>query len=118
MSDLISIVDLEVRGYIGVTDSERARAQRLHITLDMSVDCIRTAAASDNVAQTINYTTVAQRVRGFVEKRPRNLLETLAEQIAADLLEAYPIQKLTIEIKKFILPDVRFVSVKIERSKN
>jgi dihydroneopterin aldolase len=118
MSDLIRVIDLEVQARIGVSEEERAQPQRLLVSLEMSVDGFPQAAASDDLALTVDYFTVAQRVKTLAAERPRHLLETLAEEIAADLLKRFPIPKLTLEIKKFILPDARHVSVKIERSKN
>jgi dihydroneopterin aldolase len=116
MSDLIRVVDLEVFAYLGVPDEERRQAQRLLVSLEMSVASITHAAKTDDLSRTINYYDVAQRVKVLVDRRPRKLLETLAEEISTDLLKTYPIQKLILEIKKFILPDTQFVSVKIERT--
>jgi dihydroneopterin aldolase len=118
MSDLIRVLDLEVQAHIGVSEKERAQPQRLLISLEMEVDSLAHAAATDDLALTVDYFTVAQRVKTVAAERPRHLLETLAEEIAADLLKHFPIPKLTLEIKKFILPDARYVSVKIERAKN
>lgn len=118
MSDLIRVLDLEVHAHIGVPEAERARPQRLLISLEMSVDGFARAAAADDVALTVDYFDVVQRVKKLVAERPRKLLETLAEEIAADLLKTFPVWKLTLEIKKFILPDTKYVSVKIERGKN
>lgn len=115
MSDLIRIVDLEVWAHIGVPDEERARPQRLLVTLVLKVNSVAEAAREDDVSLTVDYFTVAQRVKNFSAARPRKLLETLAEEIAADLLETFPIRKITIETKKFILPDAQYVSVQIER---
>jgi dihydroneopterin aldolase len=117
MSDLIRIVDLEVQAHIGVPDEERAQPQRLLISLDLTVDCIADAAALDDVAKTVNYYDVAQKVKALVAAKPRKLLETLAEEIASSLLTDSSIRHLTLEIKKFILPDTRHVSVRIERPK-
>jgi dihydroneopterin aldolase len=118
MSDLIRVIDLEVQAHIGVPKEERAHVQKLLISLEMSVESFAEAAQTDDVSLTVNYFIVAQRVKTFTTERPRKLLETLAEEIAADLLETFPIKKLTLEIKKFILPDARYVSVKIERKIN
>jgi len=117
MSDLIRIVDLEVYTHIGVSDEERARLQRLLISLDLTVDCVAQAAITDDVAKTVNYYDVAQQVKALAGKKPRKLLETLAEEIATDLLARFSIKKLTLEIKKFILPETQYVSVKIDRPK-
>jgi dihydroneopterin aldolase len=115
MSDLIRVVDLEVFTHIGVPDEERREAQRLLISLEMSTDSFSHAAGTDNLAWTINYADVVQHVKNLTARRARKLLETLAEELAADLLKAFPIKKITLEIKKFILPDAQYVSVKIER---
>lgn len=117
MSDLIRVVDLEVWANIGVSDEERAQRQRLLVTLDLRVKSIVLAAASDDVSLTVNYFTIAQRVKALASEQPRKLLETLAEEIAEDLLETFPLKKIELEIKKFILPDAQHVSVKIKRAK-
>ena len=116
MSDLIRVIDLEVYARIGVPEAERIEPQRLLISLEMSVDSIARAAATDDLAGTINYAEVAERVKQVAAQRERKLIETLAEEIAFDLLKAFPMKKISLEIKKFILPDARHVSVKIERS--
>ncbi len=116
MSDLIRIVDLEVLAHIGVPDAERAQAQKLLISLEISVESFTQAATTDDLTKTVNYYNVAQHVKGFVAERERKLLETLAEQLAANLLKNFAIKKLTLEIKKFILPDARWVSVEITRT--
>jgi len=115
MSDLIRIVDFEVHAHIGVTEEERRNAQRLLITLEMTVASFAHAAKTDDLARTVNYYDVAQRLALITAKRPRKLLETLAEDIAAEVLKNYPMQKLALEIKKFILPGTQYVSVRIER---
>jgi 7,8-dihydroneopterin aldolase/epimerase/oxygenase len=116
MSDLIRVIDLEVFAYIGVPDEERREPQRLLVSLEMSIDTFSHAAGTDNIARTVSYYDVAQHVKAFTLERPRKLLETMAEEMAFDLLKSFPIKKITLEIKKFILPDARYVSVKIERT--
>ncbi|HUB67549.1 MAG TPA: dihydroneopterin aldolase [Candidatus Methylacidiphilales bacterium] len=101
-----------------MSDHERKRAQKLLITLEMEAGNLRPAAKHDDIARTVNYFAVAERVKEWVaQKPPRKLLETLAEDLAAELLEAFPIQNITVEIKKFIFPDTRWVSVQITRKK-
>jgi dihydroneopterin aldolase len=115
MSDLIRVVDLEVFAHIGVPEAERRDAQRLLISIEMNCDSFAHAAGTDNVAWTINYADVVAHVKKITAHRARKLLETLAEEIATDLLKAFPIKRIAIEIKKFVLPDTQYVSVKIER---
>jgi phosphoglycolate phosphatase/dihydroneopterin aldolase len=116
MSDLIRIVDLAVEAHIGVPEEERRHAQRLLISLEISVATISHAAKTDDISRTVNYYDVAQRIRLVATRRPRKLIETLAEEIATELIKTYPMQKLALEIKKFILPDTQYVSVRIERT--
>jgi len=118
MSDLIRIVDLEVWAHIGVPNEERAQRQRLLVTLDLHVGDFAEAAKMDDISSTVDYFIVSQHVKAFVAEQSHKLLETMAEKIAADLLETFPIQKLTLEIKKFILPDTSFISVEIKRARN
>jgi dihydroneopterin aldolase len=117
MSDLIRIVDLEVWAHIGVPDEERAEPQKLLMTLDLWVESITRAAAMDDITRTVDYYQVTARIKALVIERQRKLLETLAEEIAADLLRTYRLQKMTIEIMKFVLPDTSYVSVKIDRER-
>jgi len=116
MSDLIRVVDLEIAAHIGVSDAERRDPQRLLISLEMGVDSFSHAAGTDHLAWTIDYDEVILHVKNSAAKRARKLLETLAEEMAFDLLKTFPIKKITLEIKKFILPDARYVSVKVERT--
>jgi FolB domain-containing protein len=115
MSDLIRVVDLEVWTRIGVPEEERAKPQRLLLTLEMQTGDIGPAAAADDISLTIDYFRVAEHIQAFAAERPRKLLETFAEQLAAVLLDRFPIRSLRLEVKKFILPDARHISVEIER---
>ena len=116
MPDLIRIVDLEVFAQIGVPEAERREPQRLLISMDLSIDTFSHAAGTDNLAWTLNYADVVAHVKHLTARRARKLIETLAEEITFDLLKTFPIRIITLEIKKFILPEARYVSVKIERT--
>jgi dihydroneopterin aldolase len=47
--------------------------------------------------------------------RPRLLLETLAEEIAAELLARFPLRAIDVDLRKYILPDTAYVAVQIRR---
>ena len=117
MCDLIRVVDLEVFSRIGVPEEERREPQRLLVSLEMSVDSVAAAAKSDDLALTVNYYRVAQRVKALATEGERKLIETLAEELAAELLGSFAMKKIVVEIKKFVLPDARYVAVKIERGR-
>jgi len=117
MPDLISIVDLEVWAYLVVPDAERAQAQRLLVSLEMTIDSFGHAAGTDNIAWTVDYSEIALHVQQVAGKKQRKLLETLSEEIATDLFKGFPIRSVVVEVKKFIMPDAQYVSVKIERAR-
>ena len=113
----ISIVDLEVSYCIGVTDQERAKPQRLLVSVDLDFDT-SLAEMSDRVERTINYFDVAQEVLKFGERRSWKLLEKLTANLADMILARYKPQLVTVEIKKFPIPQARHVSVTMTRSRS
>ena len=106
----ITIVDLEVHYCVGVTDEERAQPQRLLLTVDMSLD-FSSASVSDRIERTINYQTVAEDLLKFGEGRSWKLLEKLVANVAERILNEYNPQSVLVEVKKFSIPQARFVSV-------
>ncbi|MFN7139110.1 MAG: dihydroneopterin aldolase [Limisphaerales bacterium] len=112
--DTIIIKDLEVSYHIGVPDEERAQPQRLLLTVEMDLD-FRPAAATDDIDKTINYYAVSQRLLRLGENKSWRLLETLAEEIAGIVLQEYAAAVVRVEIKKFIIPEARWVGVRISR---
>jgi dihydroneopterin aldolase len=106
----ITIVDLEVQYCVGVTEEERAKPQRLLLTVDMNLD-FSSAAVSDRIERTINYQTVAEDLLKFGEGRSWKLVEKLVDNIADRVLAEYKPQAVMVEVKKFTIPQARFVSV-------
>ena len=106
----ITIVDLEVNYCVGVTDEERAKPQRLLLTVDMSLD-FSSASVSDRIERTINYQTVAEDLLKYGEGRSWKLLEKLVANIADRILDEYKPQAVLVEVKKFSVPQARFISV-------
>ena len=115
MPDLIRIVELQVDSLIGFLPGERNAPQRLLVNLELRIRDIGPAAYTDNVHLTVDYAAVAERVKMMAASHPRNLIEALAEEIAADLLKAFPLVSLKLEVVKFALPDAHHVSLIIER---
>ena len=106
----ISIVDLEVFYRVGVPDEERARPQRLLLTLELESD-FTAAARTDAIADTVDYFAVTQRLLKFGEGRSWKLIEKLAADIGETILSEFNVFGLSIEVKKFIIPEARYVSV-------
>jgi len=112
----INIVDLEVFYQVGVTDEERAKPQRLLITVEMDFD-VSSAVLTDRVEKTINYFEVAQELLKFGDQRSWKLLEKLAANIADHIMLRFRPEAVTIEIKKFPIPEARYVSVIVARAR-
>jgi FolB domain-containing protein len=114
--DSIQICDFEVHYRVGVPEEERAKPQRLLVTVDMAYD-VGPAAATDDIHQTLDYYKVCQRLETFGEKRTWKLLEKLASDIASMVLQEFHPPSVTVEIKKFIIPQARYVSVRVTRAR-
>lgn len=112
MNSEISIVDLEVFYRVGVPDAERCQSQRLLLTVEMECECSK-AAKSDAIADTIDYFAVSQRLLKFGEGREWRLIEKLAADIADMILAEFKPQSVTVQVKKFPIPQARQVSVKL-----
>lgn len=113
--DTIIIKDLEVHYCVGVPDEERAQPQRLLLTVEMQHD-FGSAVGEDELADTIDYHAVSQRLLRFGDGVHWKLIETLAVDIAQMILEEFQPAAVTIEVKKFILPEARHVGVRVTRT--
>jgi FolB domain-containing protein len=111
----ISIVDLEVFYRVGVPDAERAHPQRLWLTVEMQADFTK-AAGTDSIADTIDYFAVTQRLLKLGEGKSWKLIEKLVVDIADIILAEFKPKAVSVEVKKFIIPQTKHVSVKIEKS--
>jgi len=113
--DEIHIEQLEVSSVIGVSEHERKTPQRLTINLSFWPRR-QTRDMEDKIGHTINYAIVAEETLRFVQNERVNLIETLADGLAAHLLNNFPIQKITVEIRKFPLEHAKYVSAIVTRS--
>lgn len=99
MQDLVFIENLRVETVIGVFDWEREIRQAVSLDLEMAFD-IRKAAASDDIADTLDYKAVSKRLIGFIEGSDFQLVEALAERCAAIVLEEFPVSWLRLKLSK------------------
>jgi FolB domain-containing protein len=114
--DVIRIEQIELLAHIGVPDDERAQAQRLTISIAFWPNTSG-PELNDDIARAANYAEVCAEVRKFVGERRDKLIETLADKLAFHLLQVFGIRRITIELRKYILPDVEFVSVTVTRER-
>ena len=112
--DTIEIRRLQVRTLIGVPDAERADAQTLLVTVRM-VPAQGFDGLHDRIDHTIDYHAVALEIQAIGAEKPRNLIETLAVEIADALLGRHPLSRVAVMIEKHILPDTECVAVHVVR---
>jgi FolB domain-containing protein len=106
----ITIAGLEVFYCVGVPDQERAQPQRLLLSVELDFD-FTSAARSDRIEQTIDYHEIVQDLLAFGEGRSWKLLEKLAANIAARIMSRWHPRAVAVEVKKFAIPQARYVSV-------
>jgi len=113
--DIIFISELRIETIIGIYDWERVTKQTVSLDLEMAAD-IRKAAATDSIEDTLNYKAIAKRLIDFVSRSDFQLVETLAEKIAAIVLEEFSVAWLRLRLHKpGALRGARDVGVVIER---
>jgi FolB domain-containing protein len=108
----ISIIDLEIYCRVGVPDEERARPQRLLVTVDMEYD-FSSAATSDRIGRTIDYSEVSKKLLKFDQRRSWKIIESLATDISKAIQTEFNPEKVTVEVKKFSVPQAQYVSVTV-----
>jgi dihydroneopterin aldolase len=112
----ITIVDLEVFYRVGLTEEERAQPQRLLLTLDINFD-FSSAAVSGRIGRTIDYYEVTQRLLKLGEKRSWRLIESVATDVADKILSEFRPENVTVEVKKFSIPEARYVSASLTKQR-
>lgn len=113
--DRVLIESLEIETVIGVYDWERSIRQRLVLDLELATD-IRAAAAADDLALTLDYAAISERIARFAAEHDVALVETFAERLAALLLAEYRLPWLRLTVRKpGAVPTAAAVGVRIER---
>lgn len=113
--DRIMIEALEVETVIGAYAWERTIQQRLSLDLALASD-IRPAAATDDLALTLDYAAVCQRIQRFAAEHQFELVETFAERLVATLREEFGIAGVTLTLRKpGAVPAAQSVGLRITR---
>ena len=97
--DRVSLVGLRAFGRHGVLAEERIHGQEFIIDATLWLDT-RSAAASDDLTQTVSYADVAQQLHKIVTGEPVQLIETLAERLAQSCLAHERIKQVEITVHK------------------
>ena len=118
MTDYVSVRDLAVSVVIGVHPWEREIEQTLLVSVDMTAD-VRKAAMSDDLADALDYSAVAETIAAVLRDGKFRLIETAAERIAGRLLADFPLNWLRLELRKPIAsaPTPYTAVITIERTR-
>jgi len=107
----ILIDSLRVKTWIGVPDAERMEAQEIEI--DIRIQPTKSfAEMQDDISLTVDYAAVCQRVSEVAAERPRRLIESLAQEVCEMILKEFAATSAEVKIRKFILPETRYVAVR------
>ena len=117
--DRIAITGLEVFAHHGVLPHERALGQRFVVDVVLGLD-LAPAAASDDLADTVDYGGLSADLAALVAGEPAQLIETVAERLATRCLEDHPVVEVEVTVHKPMAPLpvlAREVAVTIRRSR-
>lgn len=99
MSDQIALRGMRFLGRHGVRLEERLEPQPIEVDLLLQLDLSR-PAASDELADAVDYSAAFETVRGIVEGQSFRLVEALAGAIADAILTAFPVDGLKVRVRK------------------
>ena len=118
MTDIIRLQGMTFSAAHGASPGERTRERRFVVDLEVEADLGR-AGATDDLADTVNYSALHGAVRDVLKGPPVNLLETLAERIAQRVLRDFPVGAVLVRVGKPGVPvdegDRAVASVEIRR---
>jgi dihydroneopterin aldolase len=116
VTDYVSIRDLRVPAVIGVHDWEREIEQTLIVSVDMAAD-VPKAAATDDLADALDYSAVAETIAAVLREGRFRLIETAAERVAESLLADFQVPWLRLELRKPITTGGYTAIITIERAR-
>lgn len=97
--DIVYIRDLRIETIIGIFAWEREVLQTVSLDLEMATD-IRTAAASDDIKDALDYKAISKRLIRFVSESDFQLIEALAEAVAGIVRDEFGVSWLRLRISK------------------
>lgn len=112
--DAIHLETIELQARIGVPEEERTKPQRLTLTLTLWPR-VQFDALQDEIGKAVDYAKVVEAAEEFLAPRGDRLLETLANAIAGFLLAEFPLVRVRVELRKFVLPQVGYVAAIVTR---
>jgi dihydroneopterin aldolase len=119
MNDFIEIHGIAGFGYHGLFDNERKNGQSFSVDVKIELEDKR-ASKSDSITDAVDYSQVVKIVYELITGEPVNLIEHLAQNIAVDLLDTFPIESVEVVVHKANAPvgvPVGDIAVRIKRKR-
>ncbi len=114
--DHLLIEGLEIACRVGTTAEERAFPQVLNLTFRIFLP-LRRAGEADDLKATVDYAFLVRKVQSELARREFQLVESVAENIADLILAERRVERVEVEVRKKILPGVKWVGVVIARER-
>ena len=115
-TDRLFIQNLVVETFIGIHPWERTTPQNVLISFELETKTAN-AAAHDDIGNALDYEVLAQRVTEFVAQAEFQLIESLAEGIAALVLDDFPETRISVEVRKpGAIANAETVGIRIQRA--
>jgi dihydroneopterin aldolase len=110
------IADLRVPTHIGVTEEERVSPQTIAFNIRFQIlSAFRDL--QDEIGRTVDYSAIAKEIRAAAEENRAGLIETLAGEVADRLIARFPLARVEVELKKFVVPNTAYISVRTARTR-
>jgi dihydroneopterin aldolase len=116
VGEWIEINGLELTGRIGISEEERRNAQRFQVSARFQLSS-SFRDLDDQFDRTIDYSRVASEIEKTVGSTRAHLIETLVSEIGDALMAQFPMQRVELELKKFVLSNASYVSVRLVRER-
>ncbi len=117
MKDIIRLSGLSFYGYHGATAAEKETGRVFEVDCELEVD-LAEAGRTDQLADTIDYRQAYDVIKETVEGRAFSLLEGLASDLAAQILESFPVYRVTLRVRKMNPPipgQIKSIEVELTR---
>ena len=117
MTDVIRLGGLSFYGYHGVTAAEKETGRVFEIDCELEAD-LAEPGRSDRLADTVDYYAVYKLIRDSVEGTAFSLLEGLANHLASNILDKFPVYRVTLKVRKMHPPipgQIKFIEVEVTR---
>jgi dihydroneopterin aldolase len=109
----IVLEEITVRLNVGVTENEKKNRQKINLSIELH-PAIEPSEITDNIENTVNYSSVRVDVKKLLKDSTYNLIETVAYQVAGYIKDHYQVTLVRVTVKKYPYRDTKAVSYTFE----